>query len=96
MTEDLGFDPGARLWVRHYPTWRCAKIHCYIHNVDEDAGKYYLRCFECQHMYLTKRDLRHDYRQIGRQLDSLLRDRIRALFTRADDIMFCPACSHDF
>lgn len=51
-----------RLLVPHELDEECNGDHCYICDVDE-PGTGYRRCFECNHLYRSRRDLRHAYRQ---------------------------------
>ena len=51
-----------RLLQPHEPDQLCHPDHCYICHIDE-PGEGYIRCFECKHLYKTKRDLRKAYRR---------------------------------
>lgn len=92
-----------RALVKHNQDDHC-QGHCWWHEVDE-VGDGYIRCFECGHLYLTKRDLRRAYQAA---LWSMIRDgwkrnrRIshhlvwNMLTRRTKDIFFCQVCAHDF
>lgn len=84
--------------TEHEPSDACVG-HCYWHDVDE-PGPGYIRCYECGHLYRTARELRRAYR---RQSFTVPRCEVpwwrigwRALFIRADKIVFCQECIHDF
>lgn len=50
---------------QHGVTEECYPVHCRIHGVDEPesaAGGFH-RCFECGHLYPSKRALRRDHRR---------------------------------
>lgn len=58
---------------------------CYIHAVHETAEQDdYQLCWECGHVYRSEQELVDEYAQAGG------RHRL------AQDIMFCPACLHDW
>jgi hypothetical protein len=92
-----------RLDVEHEESDRCAGYHCWRHNVDED-GPRYRACYECGHLYRSKRDLRRRYRHELRVAyydgPNERWDRLRLwwwlLTTRASKVFFCQECSHDF
>lgn len=84
--------------------------HCWWHEVDE-VGDGYIRCGECGHLYLTKRDLVRMYRSKSWEMfrsrpfrwrgvpgfePSGLAELWGILTTRAKDIDFCQLCIHDF
>lgn len=89
------------------PDWFPACFWCF--KVHPDGG--YKRCFECQHVFTSKRELRRGHRKFFRQE---MRDRslpvifssrfgpsrLRALWKfltlRANEFGFCPMCTHDF
>jgi hypothetical protein len=72
----------------HEPTEECQLWHCAWHNVDEDAVGYRL-CGECLHTYPTAAELIFEY--WANAPDDLPYAEITA-----DQILFCPLCSHDF
>ncbi len=47
----------------HEPSEWCADVHCYSHSVDEDTTGAYIVCFECGHVYKTRRSLTWAYRK---------------------------------
>jgi hypothetical protein len=54
----------------HEFTDTCAPIHCYSHHIDEPSRprRDYLSCYECGHLFPTRRALRRDYRRGGLQI----------------------------
>jgi len=96
--------------VPHEPSDACNGQHCHWHNVDEDDTGAYIACFECGHVYRTKRALRRAYRREysrwwtwdlpwlrGNGFGTRRAILRRWLFTpRASKIFFCQECSHDF
>lgn len=94
-----------RLKDQHDLTDACGDDHCYIHHVDESSDGAYLICFECNHVYRRKRDLRRDWRvcywQYSSKAFGLTGDRWykriwRVLTVRATKIHVCQHCTHDF
>lgn len=60
----MSHEPGyALITVEHDPSDDCQNTHCHWHNVDESAAGAYIWCFECGHVYQTKRALRWAYRR---------------------------------
>lgn len=95
--------------IRHEPTDDCWDWHCVIHDVDE-VGDGYLRCGECGHLYLTRRELRKAYRRMIWGINGGLRKplgqkgwskplwvRLWDMATvRADKVYWCMECAHNF
>lgn len=91
-----------QLKKRHEPADVCEDWHCYFHDVDEVfAGNAYRRCFECWHLYRSRRELVWEWakmhwrfgREDGRSAFELIADILKK---KADDIYFCQHCTHDF
>lgn len=91
--------------TKHYPRDVCGDFHCAIHHVDE-VGAGYRRCFECGHLYRSKRELVRMYRReylacVGsvpstRWARWAPRTWWHILTIKADKIRFCQVCVHDF
>lgn len=63
--------------------------YCWIHRVVERQGK--IRCGECFHWFADEQALVSDYNDCMLRCDL---PQVEAL--KADEIFFCPHCSHDF
>lgn len=86
------------LTTAHAPTAECHWAHCYAHDRDEpDVG--YRSCWECGHSYMTRRELRREWRA-GYPPPASLRDWVRmvwqCLTVRVVKVHFCPLCMHDW
>lgn len=91
--------------TKHYPRDVCEDFHCAIHHVDE-VGAGYRRCFECGHLYRSKRELVRMYRReylltVG-SVPSTPWARwapgvwLHILTITANKIRYCQVCTHDF
>jgi hypothetical protein len=93
----------------HDPTEDCWEYHCAMHDVDEwlvPGAKYtyVIRCGECGHLYDSKfalswaffKELWPAMRKTPYQDRVPLLTRLGNAIRKADDITFCPLCTHDF
>lgn len=79
----------------------CWDFHCCIHGVDEwlrpgTRYTYVIRCGECGHLYNSKFSLWWAYVKGGWRVPPTLRTKLKMLTVKADAILFCPHCIHDF
>jgi Fe2+ or Zn2+ uptake regulation protein len=64
---------------------------CVIHEVDEPLTETTHRvCFECGHVYETPTDVEQLHREIADDYT------IQVSGKKAEDILFCPLCLHDW
>ncbi len=85
---------------RHEPSRACDNLHCYVHHVDELFDAFRV-CFECKHAYRTERELIDTFNAVMTQADAEAAANGWAPleFVPVDDaeqIFFCPFCTHDF
>jgi hypothetical protein len=89
---------------QHWETDACTAVHCCYHHVDEpppEGGAYFQVCFECKHGYMTEQELVDTFNAVMRQMNE---DAEKNGWTPiefvpvddADQIFFCPLCSHDW
>lgn len=80
----------------------CIPVHCVVHKRDEFALRPFLVCPRCNHTYATKFQLKWLYRRHYWPLQRetwVTRWQLLGTFLfppRADQIPYCPVCSHDF
>lgn len=95
----------------HGPGW-VGVDNCYIHGYEPWPDRFYIRCFECGHVYNTPDDLRRAYRREIEGIErSYLNNPTGAWFfglleecphidplvvPPTEEIYFCQECTHDF
>lgn len=71
--------------------------HCYIHGCEPIWGEPYMICGECQHCYRTSEELLLYFWGLVRLANNDPdMDRPEDYPVKADDVLFCPLCLHDF
>jgi hypothetical protein len=78
------------LFNPHEPDEMCGDMHCYFHHVDEPRERDALICGECGHVFLSPENLRLEW------LTNAPPDLEGQAAPPADEIDFCPLCSHSF
>lgn len=89
--------------TEHEPTTACAEVHCHWHNVDETGTTTLsIICYECGHLFLDEAALQAAYaanwpecKEVHIHDPEFCLPALDAV-PDADDIPFCPFCSHSF
>lgn len=101
-----GCEPLPRTITEEHPPEECHGNfwHCFNHHLDEvppPGVEPFKSCFECKHMYLTEGDLTDAYNRELAAAEAAAKAKgwepiEFAPVANADEIWFCPFCSHDF
>lgn len=70
--------------------------HCHFHGHEPICGEPYLICGECGHCYMTSNDLVRYFWNLVRLSGKAILCYPTGEPVNADDILFCPLCSHGF